>query len=310
MAVRRFKVTGVVGVLLILLAGSTAIGRTLVINEIAWAGSAANSADEWIELVNVSDERIDLAGWTLVFATTVIHLGGPDGGTREVRQTAVESGDYFLLERSDDATVSDIEADLIYVGNLTNTGTVLRLIDASGVEVDTANADQEGWAAGCASGVECPYTSMERVDPTGADVSENWESNNGVIRCGSGADGEPLNGTPGAKNSASVIAETVPVVILISPAETADEWAQGSVIWSAVDPNGPAEGLRIDIYLSTDGGIFWEPLAEGLANSGAYTWHPTALHDGTSYQLRITATDGDGLVGEAKSPVFSAVSES
>jgi len=309
MTAKRVGFIGLVGVILALLVGPTAIGKTLVINEIAWAGSAASSADEWIELVNVSDEPIDLVGWTLVFADTVIHLGELDGATREIRQSAVGPDDFLLLERTDDATISDIEADLIYVGNLINTGLVLRLIDANGDEVDTANANQEGWAAGSASTVELPYATMERVDPAGADVPGNWHSNDGVIRCGSDANGETLNGTPGAKNSAAIIAETVPVVTLIAPTESADERAQSSIIWSAVDPDGPPEQLRIDIYLSSDGGETWEPLLEGLANSGAYTWDPTALPDGTSYQLKVTATDREDLFGEAVSPVFAIANE-
>lgn len=306
---KRFGVIGLAGVILALLVGSTAIGKTLVINEIAWAGSATSSADEWIELASMSDELIDLVGWTLVFADTVIHLGELDGATREIRQTTMEPGDFLLLERTDDATISDIEADLIYVGNLINTGMVLRLIDANGDEVDTANANQEGWAAGSASTVELLYATMERVDPTGADVPGNWHSNDGVIRCGSDATGETLNGTPGAKNSATIIAETVPVVTLISPTESADQRAQSSIVWSAVDPDAPPERLRIDIYLSSDGGETWEPLVEGLANSGAYTWDLTALPDGTSYQLRVTATDSDHLFGEAVSPVFAIANE-
>jgi len=309
MKAKRFGFVGLAGVILALLVGPTAIGETLVINEIAWAGSAASSADEWIELVNVSDELIDLVGWTLVFADTVIHLGELNGATREIQQTTLGPGSFLLLERTDDATISDIEADLIYIGNLINTGMVLRLIDANGDEVDTANADQEGWAAGSASAVELPYATMERVDPTGADVPGNWRSNDGLIRFGSDANGETLNGTPGAKNSAAVIAETVPVVTLISPTESADQRAQSSIIWSAVDPDGPPEQLRIDIYSSTDGGETWEPLVEGLANSGAYTWDPTALADGTSYQLKLTATDSEDLFGEAVSPVFAIASE-
>ena len=305
MSLKRIGAVVLAGATLSLLVGATTIGKTLIINEIAWAGTAASSTDEWIELANVSDRPIDLSGWTLVFADTVIHLGELAGATRQIRQTIVEPGGFLVLERTDDATISDIEADLIYVENLNNSGTVLRLIDANGIEVDTANASSEGWAAGTASGDEVPYSTMERVDPTGADVPENWRSNDGVICCGSDAHGERLHGTPGAKNSATVIEETVPVVILISPAKDADERAQGSIIWSAIDPDGPHEQLRIDIYLSSDGGNTWEPMVEGLANSGAYTWDPATLPDDTSYQLKVTATDPDGRFGEALSPVFS-----
>ncbi|HUT87368.1 MAG TPA: lamin tail domain-containing protein, partial [Candidatus Heimdallarchaeota archaeon] len=75
MTAKRFGVLGLAGVILALLVGSTAIGKTLVINEIAWAGSAANGQDEWIELCNVSDEAVDLTGWALAFGEVVIHLG-------------------------------------------------------------------------------------------------------------------------------------------------------------------------------------------------------------------------------------------
>ena len=37
----------------------------VVINEIAWMGSAASASDEWIELKNTTNESINLSGWTL-----------------------------------------------------------------------------------------------------------------------------------------------------------------------------------------------------------------------------------------------------
>jgi len=35
----------------------------LVFSELMWMGTAAASADEWIELYNHSDQEIDLSGW-------------------------------------------------------------------------------------------------------------------------------------------------------------------------------------------------------------------------------------------------------
>ena len=35
------------------------------INEVAWMGTKANSADEWVELYNSSDLDIDVGGWKL-----------------------------------------------------------------------------------------------------------------------------------------------------------------------------------------------------------------------------------------------------
>lgn len=37
----------------------------VVINEVAWMGTAADYRDEWIELYNNSQENIDLSGWSL-----------------------------------------------------------------------------------------------------------------------------------------------------------------------------------------------------------------------------------------------------
>ncbi len=306
---RRYWATGLVVIISTLLVGSIAVSRTLVINEIAWAGSAASSTDEWIELCNVSDEAVGLTGWTIVFGEVVIHLGEVDGDTKEVRQTGVEPSGFFLLERTDDATISDIEADLTYAGALSNAGMALRLIDSNGVEVDTANAGLEGWAAGNASTGDHPYATMERIDPVGLDVPENWRSNNGVIRCGCDANGETLNGTPGAKNSATIVAETVPVVEVLSPLEGQEVRGKLSITWTAIDPDGRPEQLRIDITLSSDGGASWEPLIEGLANSGTYAWETAAFPEGETYRLKVIGTDSDGHSGEGVSPVFNIVGE-
>jgi hypothetical protein len=35
----------------------------VVINEVAWGGTAANAAHEWIELYNTTGSAIDLTGW-------------------------------------------------------------------------------------------------------------------------------------------------------------------------------------------------------------------------------------------------------
>ncbi len=307
---RRYWVIGLAVAISTLLVGPLAASKTLVINEIAWAGSAASSTDEWIELFNVSDEAVDLTGWTIVFGEVVIPLGEADGNTKEVRQVIVEPGGFFLLERTDDDTISDIEADLIYVGTLSNAGMVLQLIDPNGVEIDTANTDSEGWTAGNASGGDLPYATMERIDTVGLDVPENWRSNNGVIRCGCDANGETLNGTPGAKNSATTVAETVPVVEVLSPLEGEEVRGKLSITWTAIDPDGRPEQLRIDIAVSSDQGASWEPLIEGLANSGTYTWETAAFPEGETYQLKVIATDSDGLSGEGVSPIFKIVSES
>lgn len=180
----------------------------VVINEVAWAGTAASVNDEWIELFNNSDRDVDLTGWVLRWEGKVVHFGpapeGADNNALEVRRAIVPARGYYLMERTDDTTVNDIEADLIYTGGLRNGGETLELVDPAGNVVDTANAPlEEGWLAGTAGTDEMlPYATMERINGRGPDRADNWASNTGSPRNGLDAAGNPLNGTPKARNSA------------------------------------------------------------------------------------------------------------
>jgi cardiolipin synthase len=167
----------------------------VIINELAWAGLAASSNDEWIELYNASDVSVELTGWVLaaVDGTPVITLEG----------TIAPYG-TFLLEQRDDTTLSDIPADQIYVGVMANDGERLELWDQGGVLVDGANQDGGPWPAGS---VWPDYLSMERVNPYLPDSDSNWGSNDGVIRNGEDAYGNPINGTPGEWNSTAIVAD-------------------------------------------------------------------------------------------------------
>ncbi len=170
--------------------GPTAAPREVVINEVAWMGTAADYSDEWIELYNNTDQDIDLAGWSLAAA---------DGTPNIPLSGVIPAHGYFLLERSDDSTVSDIPADLIYTGALENDPNAesLTLYDGIGQVVDTANGDGGTWPAGNNS----TKHTMERVDPTAPGTDANWAANDGVTRNGLDADGNPINGTPKARNS-------------------------------------------------------------------------------------------------------------
>lgn len=188
---------------------------TIVINEVAWAGTAASSNDEWIELYNAGDATVDLAGWQLRAA---------DGSPTISLSGTLAPGGFLLLERSDDQTVADIPAAIIYSGALNNQGERLELLNAQGQVVDAVNADGGPWPAGSAGP---DFRSMERIDPTAPAVDANWASNDGVHRCGHDAAGNPINGTPGAANS--TIAGPPPTAtatpfVLPSPTDTPTPW--------------------------------------------------------------------------------------
>ena len=119
----------------------------IIISEVAWGGTPADSEDEWIELRNLGEEPVDLTGWALRWrekgaeppdAWTVVPLEGTISGSpshlnpcltdwfdyaaqhyqspiRYVVGEAVSSEDpekpFFLAERRHDETVSDVPSE-------------------------------------------------------------------------------------------------------------------------------------------------------------------------------------------------------
>ena len=120
------------------------VSASVVINEIAWMGTAVSANDEWMELYNTGSETVDLTGWRVTAAD-----GQPDItlDANICTNTSIPVGGYFLLERTDDETVSGISADCIYTGALGNAGEQLQLLTASGAGSDTIIAI-DGWPAG------------------------------------------------------------------------------------------------------------------------------------------------------------------
>ncbi|HCK67630.1 MAG TPA: hypothetical protein DHW49_15320 [Anaerolineae bacterium] len=178
----------------IVTATSTPAGvRSVIINEIAWAGTASGLADdEWIELYNTTNAAINITGWRITASD----------GTPNITLTGIiPAGGYFLLERgenlTDNTTVSDIPADQIYTGNaLSNSGEALTLYDASNKVIDTANGNGGAWPRGSAS----TYGTMERILGT-ADSDSAWITNTGVKRNGLNANGGIILGTPKQSNT-------------------------------------------------------------------------------------------------------------
>src|SRR5689334_9098402 len=68
-------------------------GPTIVINELLWMGSSASTADEWIELRNLTDQPIDLSGWKLTKLSGGVELAML---TIPASKTIAAQG-YFLI---------------------------------------------------------------------------------------------------------------------------------------------------------------------------------------------------------------------
>lgn len=101
----------------------------ILINEIAWMGTIVSTSDEWLELYNTENQDVSLDGWLLEAqdGSPVINLSG-----------AIPANGYFLLERTDDETVPQIPADLIFSGSIGNIGEYFQLFNSSGNLIDEA----------------------------------------------------------------------------------------------------------------------------------------------------------------------------
>ncbi|GEN52666.1 phospholipase D-like domain-containing protein [Halobacillus faecis] len=150
----------------------------VVISEVAWMGTNVSYNDEWIELYNPTGADLSLEGWTLnaTDGSPVISLSG-----------TIPAGGHYLLERTDDSTVTGVDADLIYSGSLSNSGEVLELSDGTQV-IDSVDA----WYAGDNNS----KATMERIDPQSVGTNaSNW-------RTATDTYGEGL-GTPSANSSST-----------------------------------------------------------------------------------------------------------
>lgn len=164
--------------------------RDVEIGEVAWAGTKASWADEWIELRNLTDEKVDLTGWKIIWEGAEVNLGKEAGNTIELKQSALGPGEVLLLERTDDKTVSNVKADIIYKGSLANSGEKVVLENDSGEKVQVIDA-REGWPAGSGSDGEPPYAAMELVGEKWNNQKNSGESED--------AGGNKIYGTPGKK---------------------------------------------------------------------------------------------------------------
>lgn len=164
----------------------------VVINEIGWMGTEKSPSDEWIELYNTANHPVSLDGWILKSET--------DGSPNINLNGTINSHDYYLIERTNDETISDITANLTTsfgTGGLKNTGEKLVLRDQNGDAKDSVDGSS-GWYAGENS----TKSSMERINPKeNGGRSNNWATNDGITKNGLDAGNNKISGTPKARNS-------------------------------------------------------------------------------------------------------------
>jgi hypothetical protein len=170
----------------------------VLINEVAWMGTSVNANDEWIELYNDGTSPVSLDGWVLTDNVSFsINLSGTLG-----------SGEYGLLERTDDTTVVGKTALLIYTGALANDGRTLTLkrsdtttedevvggsnwenIGGDNITKATPQRTQSGWTTGTGTpGIQnISNGEMSGInDSDGTEVQESSSGSSNIKRSSSG----------------------------------------------------------------------------------------------------------------------------
>ncbi|MEK9132178.1 MAG: lamin tail domain-containing protein [Patescibacteria group bacterium] len=211
----------------------------VVINEVAWAGTASSRADdEWFELYNNTDQEIDLTDWKIFVSGTRVNL-------TKVNNKNIAARGYYLLERKEDSVVRDIGADAIYSlsGGFNNKkGEKLELFKPNDVKVDEVDASG-GWFAGTTS---IKYRSMERLDATknGSDPT-NWQSNQGSRPTGQNTMWLPVYGSPRQSNFGYLVLESLQE----ESVRTLDMKNSPYVVWSYTVPVGKTLNIDPDVNI-------------------------------------------------------------
>lgn len=160
---------------------------SVIINEIAWAGTIDNANDEWIELYNTTSQPVDLVGWYIEDDFTDKYT---------IASGVIPAKGYFLIEDNDSA-VSNISADALIGLSLANSGDSLILKTAANAAIDSVNAGGAAWYAGD----NVSKATMERIDPSVlVDSAQNFASatsGNGSLS----SSGSAILGTPKGQNS-------------------------------------------------------------------------------------------------------------
>lgn len=259
----------------------------VVINEVAWAGTADGANDEWIELYNTTNSAVDLTGWKI----------DDDNGSSiyNIASGTIQPHGYFLIE--DTEVTTNVAANAIINVSLANAGDSLVLKDSAGLVVDTVNGTGGAWYAGNGT----TKATMERIDPNVlTDSAANWldaKSSNGAL----GRTNSAILGTPGSVNSN--YGGSGPEVS-ITPAENTK--LEGDRITLAVEVDGATDLYAYGFEIDYDPTVLaYVSAAEGnlLKLNGATTAFNVALQNGEQGALIVgnarlvnppTGVDGSG----------------
>lgn len=260
-------------------------GQTVVINELLWMGSSASSADEWIELRNLTEQPVDLSNWTLIKKSNGAEspmLTIPAG------KSMLPGGIFVISNYTNTNTSSTLNVVPDYVTTdvaLSNTALQIKLYDAANTLIDTADDGVGNPLAGSYDSAKKMYASMERNQiPGDGTLSQNWHTASRSV--GYKTDATEL-GTPGTQNSNGIpTAHAGPDQSGVAGQETN---------FDASDSSDPENQPLTYSWSFGDGATSTEPTPKhAYAAAGAYT-------------VILTVTDGiDSANDEMKATITAA----
>ncbi|TSC93030.1 MAG: Uncharacterized protein CEN91_309 [Candidatus Berkelbacteria bacterium Licking1014_85] len=146
--------------------------KSIIINEIAWAGSSISPADEWVELYNSSESDIDLNHY---------YFTSWDGDEDKILfelEGILKSKDYYLISNnsknhifSKGESILNIDPDFISSKmSLSNDHLSIKLYNSDSIFIDEAGERSEP-----SYGSNNPYISMQR------NIDLSWSNSIGCI---------------------------------------------------------------------------------------------------------------------------------
>lgn len=174
-------------------------GSQVIINEVQWMGSSASSADEWLELRNLSESVVDLTGWVITKKSNgaeVTMVTIPAGKT-------IAAGGVFLISNyvngQANTTLAQVPDVVTTDIALSNSALQLKLYTAAHELQDTADDGVGNPLAGTYDSNANVFASMERNPLAGDGTSAaNWHT---ATRSLGFIVNAVERGTPGAANS-------------------------------------------------------------------------------------------------------------
>ena len=249
----------------------------VVINEIAWMGTKASSADEWIEVYNTTNKTFNLSNWSIYGADSGACLNF--ASAEDSKTMKIDPYEYILYANHEDDVKNENGTNIVDIWDATismndSSPGEIQLYDekdCTGTEIDAANGTDGDWFAGNSD----ENRTMERISPcdSGTDPT-NWGTNDPTAASnGEDANGNPIKGTPRALNS--VFSDTPPVAEINSP-----------------DSTTVGESIQLDGSKSTDCDGFIESYQWDLDADGSYD---DASGETTTYTPEETGDKSVGL---------------